>query len=147
MSTNLNEIRATMQLTKFSDYSLRVLMYLAEHQDSLCIVKDISDFHAISHHHLVKVVHHLAKLELIQTSRGKGGGICLAAKPEDLYLGALIEQLEPNMNLVECFQSETNTCRITNTCKLKGILHQAKTAFITSLNQYTLADISNYTKA
>lgn len=129
-----------MQLTVFTDYGLRSLMYLAAHPDRLCSVKEIAEHYGISRNHLVKVVHRLAQLEYIISSKGKGGGIRLAHDPCTLKLGDLVRALEPNMNVVECFDRETNTCRIISGCQLKHFLFDASQAFINSLNMHTLAD-------
>lgn len=129
-----------MQLTTFTDYGLRSLMFLAANQDRMCSVREIADHYGVSYHHLVKVVHHLASLGYVQSAKGKGGGIWLAHDPAELRLGELIQALEPHMDLVECFNRETNTCHIVSTCRLKHYLFEAKQAFVTSLNNYTLAD-------
>lgn len=129
-----------MQLTVFTDYGLRVLMFAAFHSDRLCSVREISDYYGISYNHLVKVVHRLAQLGHIKSFKGKGGGIQLAGDAEQIYLGDLVRQLEPDMDLVECFDRETNTCRITSTCRLRHYLFDARQAFISMLNQHTLAD-------
>jgi len=132
-----------MQLTLFTDYGLRSLMYLAQNPDRLCSVKEISEYYAISRHHLVKIIHRLAQLGYIESTQGKGGGIKLAAPIDNLHLGDLVKKLEPNMTLVECFDKKTNTCKITNTCTLKHYLHEANEAFLKTLNQYTLSDTLN----
>lgn len=129
-----------MQLTIFTDYGLRTLMYLAAHKDRRCSVKEVAEAYGISRNHLVKVAHRLAQLGYIDSSKGKGGGIRLAQAPETLRLGALVRALEPNMNIVECFNSETNTCRITQACRLKHYLSDASQAFIATLDKHTLAD-------
>lgn len=129
-----------MQLTQFTDYGLRSLMYLAAQPDRLCSVREIAEHYAISRNHLVKVVHRLAQLGYVISSKGKGGGIRLACKSEELRLGDLVLALEPNMYLVECFNREVNTCKFVSACKLKHFLADAGKAFIESLNQRTLAD-------
>ncbi|SRR5579883_1887858 len=129
-----------MQLTQFTDYGLRSLMYLAIQPDKLCNVQEIAEYYDISKNHLVKVVHRLAQLGYITSSRGKGGGLRLAREPKTIQLGTLVMALEPNMNLVECFNRETNTCTIADICRLKNFLADANKAFINSLNQRTLAD-------
>lgn len=129
-----------MQLTQFTDYGLRSLMYLAAQPDRLCSVREIAEHYAISRNHLVKVVHRLAQLGYITSSKGKCGGIRLACKPHELRLGDLVLKLEPNMYLVECFNRETNTCTVVSACKLKHFLADAGKAFIASLNRHTLAD-------
>jgi Rrf2 family nitric oxide-sensitive transcriptional repressor len=129
-----------MQLTQFTDYGLRSLMYLAAQPDRLCSVREIAEHYAISRNHLVKVIHRLAQLGYIISSKGKGGGIRLACKPQELRLGDLILALEPNMYLVECFNRAANTCTVVSACKLKHFLADASKAFIESLDQHTLAD-------
>lgn len=129
-----------MQLTLFTDYSLRTLMYLAARPDKMSSVKEISEHYSISRNHLVKVVHKLSQLDYIATTKGKGGGIKIAQGTEKLRLGDLIRRLEPNMNMVECFDAKTNTCRIAGSCQLKHYLFEATQNFINTMNKYTLAD-------
>lgn len=129
-----------MQLTIFTDYGLRSLMFLAAHPDRLCSIREIADYYGISYNHLVKVAHRLSQLGYVQSVKGKGGGIRLAKHTLTLKLGDLIKALEPDMDIVECFNRDTNTCRITNSCRLKHYLFDAQRAFIASLNDHTLAD-------
>ncbi len=129
-----------MQLTLFTDYSLRVLMYLSEHQDRLCTVKEISARYGVSNNHIVKVVHKLAQLGYIRSQKGKGGGVALLKKPDEINLRDLVAALEPGFTLVECFDTTTNTCRIVSACRLRGILGEALKSFLETLGKYTLAD-------
>lgn len=132
-----------MQLTSFTDYALRTLMYLAARPEEKSSVKEISEHYGISRNHLVKVVHRLSQLGYIETTKGKGGGIQIAQGTEKLRLGDLIRQLEPNMNMVECFDAKTNTCRITGSCQLKHYLFEATQNFIDTMNRYKLSDTVN----
>lgn len=129
-----------MQLTFFTDYGLRTLMYVAACSKNSTSVKEIAEHYDISRNHLVKVVHRLSQLGYIETTKGKGGGIKIAKNTEKLRLGDLIKELEPNMNMVECFDAKTNTCRITGSCQLKHYLFEATQNFIDTMNKYTLAD-------
>lgn len=129
-----------MQLTQFADYSLRALIYIALRKES-CTIQDITQAYAISSHHMVKIIHNLAKLGLIKTSRGKGGGILLAVEPETINLARIIVQLEPHFDLVPCFSKEKANCCIAPVCKLKRVLHEAQAAFFGVLERYTLADV------
>lgn len=129
-----------MQLTQFTDYGLRSLMYLAAQPDRLCSVREIAEHYGISRNHLVKIVHRLAQLGYVSSSKGKGGGIRLAHDPATLRLGDLVLALEPNMHLVECFDRATNTCTVVSGCRLKHFLADANKAFLQALNQHTLAD-------
>ena len=130
-----------MQLTLYTDYSLRVLLYLASHPDRRVTITEISEYFGVSRNHLVKVVHNLGKLQLIHTIRGKSGGLLLAVSPEDVNIADLVRQVEPHMNILECFDDVSNTCPITMQCSLKGVLFQARQGFMNVLEQYTLADM------
>ena len=129
-----------MQLTQFTDYSLRALIYIALKKDS-CTIRNITEAYAISNNHMTKIIHNLAKLGLIKTTRGKNGGITMAANALDTNLGDLILKLESNFDLVPCFNKEKANCCIAPICKLKNILHDARKAFMNVLNQFTLTDI------
>lgn len=129
-----------MQLTQFTDYSLRALIYIALKKE-MCTIKDITDAYSISNNHMIKIIHNLSKLGIIKTIRGKNGGITLAVNPLDINLGDLILKLESNFYLVPCFNKEKANCCITPVCKLQNILHEAQKAFMNVLNQFTLADI------
>jgi Rrf2 family nitric oxide-sensitive transcriptional repressor len=129
-----------MQLTIFTDYGLRSLMFLAAHPDKVCSVREIAAHYGISRNHLVKVVHRLAQLGYITSSKGKGGGIKLACDAHKLKIGDLVRKLEPHMQIVECFDQKTNTCKVVSACRLKHFLRDANQAFLDVLNQHSLAD-------
>ena len=129
-----------MQLTQFTDYSLRALIYIALRKES-CTIKDITETYGISNNHMIKIIHNLSKLGLIKTTRGKNGGILMATQPETINLGQLISQLEPHFDLVPCFNKLKANCCIAPVCKLKGILHEAQATFMGILKRYTLADV------
>lgn len=129
-----------MQLTLYTDYSLRVLFYLSNMQQNTTTISEIADFYKISRNHLVKVVHQLAQMDFIVSTRGKGGGIKLAKNPNKISIGDVVRKMEPNFMMVECFNAKTNQCRIKNVCRLKGILNHGLEAFFNVLDQYTIAD-------
>ncbi|HKI61069.1 MAG TPA: Rrf2 family transcriptional regulator [Mariprofundaceae bacterium] len=129
-----------MQLTLYTDYSLRVLMYLASHNDRRVTITEMADAYQISRNHLVKVVHQLSQNGWITTIRGKSGGMHLAFPPEQINIGTVVRQTEPHMNLLECFDKENNQCSISPVCHLKRILYQARRAFNEVLDQHSLAD-------
>lgn len=131
-----------MQLTQFTDYALRTLIYLGDRPDRLATISEIAQWHDISKPHLVKVVHHLAKLGYIKSTRGKGGGICLGMSSADINIGKLVRETEPNFHTVECFDKKNNRCRITDYCTLKHALHDATDAFLHVLDQQTLKSIT-----
>lgn len=130
-----------MKISYFTDYSLRVLLYLSTKGD-LATVAEIADAFHISKNHLVKVVHNLAKLGLIETTKGKNGGIRLGVPADKLKLGKLLELLEP-MDLVECFDRATNQCPIIGVCELEKSLYRARAAFLEQMNLVTLASLSH----
>lgn len=127
-----------MHLTQFSDYGLRLALYLACHPERVVSVDEVSRAFAISRHHLVKVVQTLTDLGVVEAHRGRGGGMRLAMPPSEINVGWLIRQTEPHFNLVECFDPETNTCPIAPACGLKGALMRAQQAFLRVLDEYTL---------
>jgi Rrf2 family nitric oxide-sensitive transcriptional repressor len=129
-----------VQLTQFSDYSLRLLLYLAAHQGRLVPINEVSRAYGVSHHHLVKVVQRLVEKDLIASTRGRGGGLRLKRPPAAINIGALVRATEPHFDLVECFDRETNTCPIDAACGLKQVLRHAQRAFLDVLDRSTLAD-------
>ena len=130
-----------MQLTRYSDYSLRVLIYLAVRPDQLATIEEIAQAYGISKAHLMKVVHQMGRAGFLETVRGRGGGFRLGRAPEDIRVGDVIRYTEDKMDLVECFDPETSHCRIEPVCGLRGVLEEALDAFLKTLDRYTLADL------
>lgn len=130
-----------MQLTQFTDFALRTLLYLAVHRDRLVPVAEISAAYQISNHHLVKVAHMLARSGYVETARGRGGGLRLALEPASITVGEVVRVCEPNFHLVECFDRDHNTCPIVPACELVKALAQAREAFLASLDAVRLADL------
>ena len=130
-----------MRLTVFSDYTLRVLMYLALDRTRLATIPEIAAAYGISGNHLTKVVHQLARAGIVESVRGKGGGIRLARAPEDIRLGEIVRASEGDAPIVECLSGDPHACRIAAPCRLKGILVSAFDALYDSLDQHTLADL------
>jgi Rrf2 family nitric oxide-sensitive transcriptional repressor len=130
-----------MQLTRFTDYSLRVLIYLGSHPDTLATVAGIAEEYDISRHHLTRVVHQLGLKGYIETARGKGGGFRLARTPERIKIGDVVRDMESGLELAECFRPGDTGCRLLPACALKPVLADAGRAFLASLDRYTLADL------
>lgn len=130
-----------MKLTSFSDYTLRVLMFLAINRDRLATIPEIAAAYGISENHLMKVVHQLACSGVIESVRGKGGGIRLAHEPEDIRVGQIIRASEGSAPIVECLSNDRGACCIAPSCRLTSILVQAFDTLYTFLDQFTLADL------
>ena len=129
-----------MTLTKFSDYSLRLLLYLGLHRERLVSVAEVSRAYRVSPHVMVKVVQLLVQQGLVASVRGRNGGLRLAKPPAQINVGRLLRTTEPGWDLVECFDLATNTCPIEPACGLKGVLKRAQGAFLAVLDGHTLAD-------
>lgn len=129
-----------VRLTLYTDYSLRVLLYLAAKPESTATISEITDYYHISRNHLVKVVHNLGLNEFITTIRGKNGGIRLARPAAEIYLSEVVLKTEPDMELLECFNPATDKCVISATCRLKSMLYEGRAAFMQVLERNTLAD-------
>ena len=131
-----------MRLTLYTDYSLRVLIFLASKpKDELSNIKEIADAYSISKNHLMKVTYELGKMGMIETIRGRNGGIKLAKSPKDINIGKLVRATEEDFHLVECFDAENNSCIITPVCGLKHVLGKALNAYLSVLDEYSLADL------
>lgn len=130
-----------MRMTMYTDYALRVLMYLGAKKDGeLSTIQGISDAYGISKNHLMKVTHKLGQLGYVETVRGRGGGVRLAVPPEDINIGTVVRQTEDDFNIVECFSTTANQCVLSPICGLRGALNQALLAYLAVLDQHTLAD-------
>lgn len=132
----------TMQLTRFTDYALRVLIFLSYRKDELATINEIAESYAISEHHLTKIVHQLARLGYVTTVRGKGGGLKLARPPEQINLGEVVRHTEETLHVVECLEEGyQGTCRLFSNCALRGVLREAQEAFLDRLDQCTVKDL------
>lgn len=129
-----------MHITLYTDYSLRVLMYIALKGEELSTIREIAESYDISRNHLMKVVQELNNKGYLTALRGKNGGLRLNGRPEDINIGALVRDTERDIALVECL-GEKNRCVITPACQLKFVLAEALEAFFKTLDKYTLADL------
>ena len=130
-----------MQLTYFTDYSLRVLVYLAIQRNRIANISEIAERYGISRNHLVKVVHNLARDGFIKSYRGKGGGIELARDPAEINVGEVIRYTEGLLRGVEFLDVETNDRAISDASGLAGIIDEARSNFLCTFDHYTLADL------
>lgn len=129
-----------MRLSTFSDYSLRVLMYLGMQPDRLATIAEIAAAYGISQAHLMKVVHQLGRAGYVETVRGKGGGMRLARTPKDIVLGEVIRQTETDLDLAGCF-SGGDFCNLQGACRLQSVLDEALKGMFLVLDGYTLEDL------
>ncbi|MGQ9426551.1 RrF2 family transcriptional regulator [Gilvimarinus sp. F26214L] len=127
-----------MQLSRFTDYSLRVLLYLAVNTGKRANLQEIASFYPISLEHLRKVVHELSKSGYLRTYRGKNGGIELGRKPEEIRVGEVVQHFEGHESFIDC--SSLN-CRLAEYCTLRDALAEGQKALFETLNRYTLADL------
>jgi Rrf2 family nitric oxide-sensitive transcriptional repressor len=130
-----------VQLSLHADYALRALIYLGTAQGEVASTQQISDAYGISKHHLIRVVQTLAEHGYVELLPGRSGGVRLIREPSTIRLGDVVGHAEPHLRLVECFDRETNTCPIVDSCGLKGYLKDALDAFVATLNTHTLADL------
>ncbi|WP_221792043.1 Rrf2 family transcriptional regulator [Aquisediminimonas sediminicola] len=125
-----------MQLTRHTDYALRVLIYLATHPDRLCSIHEVASVYRISQNHLMKVVNHLSHSGLVEALRGRSGGIRLAKLPVEINVGAVVRSTEARLDLLDC-----DACLISPVCVLQSVLDEAMAAFFRVLDAYTLEDV------
>ena len=136
-----------MKITTFSDYSLRVLIFLAVHRDTKSTATEIAAAYDISFHHVAKSAHWPAREGYVSSERGRSGGMALSLAPEDINIGHILKKREADTPLVDCLRTNGGQCCISPSCGLKFALAEAQTAFYTALENFTLADISSETTA
>jgi Rrf2 family nitric oxide-sensitive transcriptional repressor len=131
-----------VRLAEYTDFTLRVLMYCAANADRLVTVGELAERHGLSKNHLMKIVSDLASQGILETIRGRGGGLRLSMPPGDIRVGDIVRRCETDFRLVECFDGRTNTCTLTPTCRLKNLFESALAAYFRELDGATLADIT-----
>jgi Rrf2 family nitric oxide-sensitive transcriptional repressor len=130
-----------VRLTVYTDYALRLLMYLALKDDGLATIKEVAESYAISRNHLMKVAYELGAAGYVETVRGRGGGLRLAKAAATIGLGEIVRHTEPDMALVPCFKPINAPCAIRRCCVLQTALEKARLAFLDVLDGYTLSDL------
>jgi Rrf2 family nitric oxide-sensitive transcriptional repressor len=130
-----------MRLTEFTDHALRLLMYLGAHRGRMATIEEIALQYGISRNHLAKVVNELAASGLIQTVRGRSGGVWLAREPRDIRLGEVVRHTEPNFHMAQCFGAGAGSCPFSPDCRLRESLARATRAYLDELNRVSLADL------
>jgi Rrf2 family nitric oxide-sensitive transcriptional repressor len=130
-----------MRLTAYTDYTLRTLMHLASNQDRLVTIQDIADLHAISKNHLMKVAHQLGLSGMVDTVRGRNGGLKLSKDPRQINIGEVVRNTESDFFMAECFDHADSCCAYAPACALKGVLSKATSAYLAVLDEVTLDDL------
>lgn len=142
-SNHSKKVWSYMRLTNYTDYSLRVLIYLSTiEKGKLSNIKEIAEAYSISKNHLMKVIYQLGKNDYIETVRGRNGGIRLSRDPAEINIGEVVRKTEEDFHIVECFDENHNHCVISPACGLKHVLNKALKAYLNVLDEVTLADIS-----
>ena len=131
-----------MRLTLYTDYAVRMLMFVALRDGQRGTIRDIAAAYGISRNHLMKVAHNLQREGYLTTTRGKGGGLQLALLPGQIRIGTLVRTMEPDFMMAECF-GPCNACVITPHCQIKYVLDDALRAFLAKLDEYTLEDVTS----
>jgi Rrf2 family nitric oxide-sensitive transcriptional repressor len=130
-----------MQLTRFTDYSLRTLIFVGAHPERLCTIAEIAQAYGVSGNHLMKVVNRLSTAGYVEAVRGKGGGLRLARAPRLIHIGDVVRSMEERFDIVECFNEAQQSCPMLPGCTLKSILGDAQRHFMATLDRYTLQDL------
>lgn len=129
-----------MQISKFTDYAFRALIYLGNNTERLCTVEELSRELETSQHHMKKVIHRLSLLGYVEGLKGRSGGLRLAQHPAQINLGEVLKKTEENLNLYECFQE--NQCPLLQGgCRLKGITYLALQRFLEEYSHHTLEEL------
>ncbi len=131
-----------MRLAEYTDYTLRVLMYCAVHPQRLVTIGELAERHQVSKNHLMKIVNDLARQGVLETTRGRGGGLRLMRPAEQIRVGDVVRAAETDFRLVECFDPGTNQCTLSPSCRLKGLLGDALKAYFKELDGVTLAELT-----
>lgn len=130
-----------MRLTNYTDYCLRVLIFVAARPEQRTTIAEIARSYGISENHLVKVAHFLGKAGFLENVRGRGGGLQLALPASKINVGAVVRSAEGSALPAACFDSSAPKCAIAPACRLRGVLGEAVEAFYAVLDRFTLADL------
>ena len=127
-----------MLLTRQTDYGLRMLIYLALHPDRRATAMEIADAFQVSQNHLLKLIQRLAAAGVVDTFRGKGGGVTLARPATAIRVGDVVRELEQGLEVIDCNRP---LCPIAPACDLREVLGDARDAFLAVLDDCTLEDV------
>lgn len=130
-----------VRLTAYTNYALRTLMFCALHPNQLVRVEDVSTAYGISRAHLLKAARQLGQLGYLENVRGRSGGVRLGRAPAEIVIGEVVRHTEGDLELVECFNADSNTCPLIGVCKLSVLFRAGLKAFFAELDKVTLADM------
>lgn len=130
-----------MRLTSFTDFTLRTLLHLGSNRDRLVTIQEIAELHGISKNHLMKVVYQLGVSGVVDTLRGRNGGLRLKREPSQINLGDIVRATETDFYMAECFNPNGIPCGLSRDCRLKNVLNDATRAYLAVLDKQTLADL------
>ena len=130
-----------MRLADYTDYTLRVLMYCATHPGRRITIAELAEQHRVSKNHLMKIVNALARQGVLETTRGRGGGLRLLLQAGEIRIGDIVRGCETDFRLVECFDAATNACTLSPACRLKHLFDDALAGYFKALDGATLADL------
>ncbi len=131
-----------MRLTVQSDYAMRMLMMLATNRDRLTTISEVADRFDVSKNHLMKVAQTLVHMSLIESTRGRSGGLRLAREPDQISVGKTLRVLEANSSLVECMAGGDGVCILDPACRLKRALANAQEQFFLALDPVSIQDLT-----
>ncbi len=131
-----------MRLADYTDYALRVLMYCAQHPARRVTVAELAEQHTLARNHVMKIVADLARAGLLETARGRAGGVWLRRPAAEIRVGDVVRLAESDLRIVECFDTRIVRCSLMPTCRLRGVFAQALQAYLDVLDDTTLADIA-----
>jgi Rrf2 family nitric oxide-sensitive transcriptional repressor len=131
-----------MRLSDYTDYTLRVLMCCAREPGRRLTIAELAQSLQVSKNHLMKIVNDLARQGLLETTRGRGGGIRLLQAPEKIRIGDVLRNSETDFRMVECFEIESDTCTLTSSCRLRDVLQKALRAYLDELDSVSLAEVA-----
>lgn len=135
-----------MRLTDYTDYALRILLYLSVRPSGLSTIQEISDAYGISKNHLMKIVQQLGELGWVETVRGRNGGLRLNARSSALTIGDIVRKTESDFAIVGCFEGQTavhESCVIQPHCRLRGVFAAARDAFLAELDKHTVGELAH----
>jgi Rrf2 family nitric oxide-sensitive transcriptional repressor len=143
------QVWSAMRLSSYTDYALRLLMYLAVRQEGLPTISEVAQVYGISKNHLMKVANDLGRGGFIETVRGRNGGLRLGRPAEQIRIGDIVRYTEEDMAIVDCMGAlpDSSLCRLSPACNLRSALHEALQAFLAVLDDYSLADIVRHRRS